>query len=198
MFWEPARWCSHNSRCDQHSIMFTSPGSLREEMEMPVTEIEELDRADEALAITKRYAAYAGGAAFIPIPVVDLAAVAALQLKLVKDLSDLYDVKFSTNAGKASITALLSTIVPVGAGVTAASFLKAVPILGTALGVVTAPVFAAAATYAVGRTFTMHFESGGTMLTFDAEKMREFFKSEYDTATKSRSSSSSSSSAKAS
>ncbi|POF30633.1 YcjF family protein [Roseibium marinum] len=157
---------------------------------MPATETEELDRADTALSLTKRYAAFAGGAAFIPIPVVDLAAIAALQLKLVKDISDVYDVKFSSNAGKAAITALLSTIVPVGAGITAASLLKAIPVLGTALGIVSAPIFATAATYAVGRTFTMHFESGGTLLTFDAEKMRGFFKKEYEAATKSRSSSS--------
>ncbi len=156
---------------------------------MPATETEELDRADEALALTKRYAAFAGGAAFIPVPVLDLAAIAALQLKLVKDISDVYDVKFSSNAGKAAITALLSTIVPVGAGITAASLLKAIPVLGTALGIASAPLFATAATYAVGRTFTMHFESGGTLLTFDAEKMRGFFKKEYEVATKSRSSS---------
>ncbi|MDP5218849.1 DUF697 domain-containing protein [Ruegeria sp. 2205SS24-7] len=156
---------------------------------MAVTEVEEVDRVDQAISLSKRYAAYAGGAAFIPVPVVDIAAIGALQLKLVKDLSDLYDVPFSSNSGKAAVTALLSTLVPVQAGITTASFVKAVPLFGTALGVVSAPAFAGAATYAVGRTFTMHFESGGTLLTFDAEKMREFFKSEYETATKSRSSS---------
>ena len=158
---------------------------------MTATEIEEVfDRADKSLEITKRYTAYAGGAAFIPVPGVDLAAIAALQLKLVKDLSDVYDVAFSANGGKAAITALLSTIVPVGTGVATASLVKSIPVVGTALGIASAPAFAAAATYAVGRTFTMHFESGGTLLTFDAAKMREFFKNEYETASKSRSSSS--------
>jgi len=173
---------------------------------MPATEIdsemepeleEVFDRAEKALAMTRRYTAYAGGAAFIPVPGVDLAAIAALQVKLVRDLSVLYGVKFTANAGKTAVTALLSTIVPVSAGVSAASLMKAIPVVGTVLGIASAPAFAAAATYAVGRTFTMHFETGGTLLTFDADKMREFFQKEYQTASKASSTSESTSSASA-
>ena len=37
-------------------------------------------------------------------------------------------------------------------------------------------------TQAVGNTFVMHFESGGTLLTFDAEKFRDYFIKEFQEA----------------
>jgi hypothetical protein len=38
----------------------------------------------------------------------------------------------------------------------------------------------AASTYAVGKVFAEHFESGGTFLDFDEEKAREHFKAMYE------------------
>ena len=37
-------------------------------------------------------------------------------------------------------------------------------------------------THAIGRTFVRHFEAGGTLLDFDAKKMRTYFKQEYGRA----------------
>jgi hypothetical protein len=44
------------------------------------------------------------------------------------------------------------------------------------------PAFGAAATYAVGQVFIQHFESGGTFLDFDPDKVREHFRQEFDRA----------------
>jgi hypothetical protein len=44
------------------------------------------------------------------------------------------------------------------------------------------PGFAAAVTWAMGRVFIQHFETGGTLLDFNAEKMRDYFKSEFEAA----------------
>ena len=41
------------------------------------------------------------------------------------------------------------------------------------------PVINGATTYAVGKVFTQHFESGGTFLTFDAAKVREYFETQF-------------------
>jgi uncharacterized protein (DUF697 family) len=151
----------------------------------------EVARVDQATNISKRYAAYAASAAVIPVPIADLAGVIALQVKLVNEISKLYEVPFKENRAKGAIISLLASVIPAQLGVAAASFMKLIPIVGQLLGAATAPAFAGAATYAVGRVFTKHFEAGGTLLTFDSGKMREYFKSELLTATKSRASSAS-------
>jgi hypothetical protein len=40
-------------------------------------------------------------------------------------------------------------------------------------------VFGTASTYAVGSVFIQHFETGGTLLTFDAEKVRDFYAQQF-------------------
>ena len=45
-------------------------------------------RAEE---IIKKYAAYSAGAGMIPIPTLDMAAIAGVQLKMIKDLSAVYE-----------------------------------------------------------------------------------------------------------
>ena len=47
-------------------------------------------------------------------------------------------------------------------------------------GQVVMPGFAAAVTWAMGRIFIQHFETGGTLLDFDADKMREHFQAEFE------------------
>jgi hypothetical protein len=41
-----------------------------------------------------------------------------------------------------------------------------------------------ASTYAVGRVFIQHFESGGTLLTFDPAKVRDYYTHQLDTGHK--------------
>ncbi len=50
-----------------------------------------------------------------------------------------------------------------------------VPVIGTVAGMFATPALAAATTYAVGTVFVQHLESGGTLLTFDAKKMKSHF-----------------------
>jgi hypothetical protein len=42
------------------------------------------------------------------------------------------------------------------------------------------PGFSSAATYAIGQVFIKHMESGGTLLDFNVEKMREHFIDEFE------------------
>jgi hypothetical protein len=44
------------------------------------------------------------------------------------------------------------------------------------------PTLASAATIAIGRVFTQHFETGGTLLDIDADKLRTHFKAEFEAA----------------
>jgi hypothetical protein len=53
-----------------------------------------------------------------------------------------------------------------------------VPILGSIVSGFVMPVLSAGATYAIGKAFIQHFESGGTLLDFNPPDYREFVKAQ--------------------
>jgi len=132
----------------------------------------------DADGIVKRYMWWSMGAGLLPFPVLDLAAVTGVQLKMLDRLSGLYEIEFSENRGRNIIGALLGGLIPQSLAVgTAGSLFKSLPIIGPALGGVTMSLFSGASTYAVGKIFNNHFASGGTLLDFDADSdaVREAF-----------------------
>jgi uncharacterized protein (DUF697 family) len=143
----------------------------------------ELERLDQANALVASYSKYAAGAGLIPVPIVDTAAVLAVQLRMLSQLAGLYDLKFSDSRNKAILGSLLGSIFSVNAGSGTAqvlgSGLKSLPVIGTFFGAVTVAGFAGAATYAVGKVFIQHFESGGTFLDFNPEEVREYFYNQF-------------------
>jgi uncharacterized protein (DUF697 family) len=56
--------------------------------------------------------------------------------------------------------------------------LKSIPILGTIASGLVMPALAAGATFAIGKAFIQHFESGGTLLDFNPPDYREFIKAQ--------------------
>lgn len=130
--------------------------------------------------IIRKWTLAAAGAGLIPVPLIDIAAIAAIQLKMVADLSSHYEVPFSKNQGKAALGALTGTVVSRQLAPIAGSLLKAIPVIGQAGGVLAMGVSGGAATYAVGRVFDMHFAGGGTLLDFDASKVKSVFTREYE------------------
>ena len=50
-----------------------------------------------------------GSRFLIPVPVVDMFAVSAIQLDMIRQLATLYDIDFKQTEGKARITALTGT-----------------------------------------------------------------------------------------
>ena len=143
------------------------------------TELTEHERLEEANNTVRRHMYLAGGLGIIPIPLVDLAAVFAVQLKMLSKLCKLYGVRFRENAGKSLIASLIGGLAPSTFSLPVAFSLKAIPLVGPVLGAVTMPAFSGASTYAVGKVFVQHFESGGTMLTLDPELMKEYFAQQY-------------------
>ncbi|HAE48854.1 MAG TPA: GTPase, partial [Tistrella mobilis] len=63
-----------------------------------------------------------------------------------------------------------------------ASLVKAVPVVGTVIGLAVSPTVSYAVTYAIGRVFIQHFETGGTLLNFNPDQLREHFKAEFQAA----------------
>lgn len=144
-------------------------------------------RLTEAEAVVRHNVLWTLGAGVIPVPIVDVLAVSAVQLKMLKQLSDVYEVSFSESLVKKLVGSLLAGLGGIGLGVAlgaalGGSIAKLVPALGSAIGVLSVPIVSGAFTHAVGRVFTMHFESGGTFLDFDPRTMRAYFKEEFEKA----------------
>jgi uncharacterized protein (DUF697 family) len=92
---------------------------------------------------------------------------------------------FSENAVKGSVAALIGGSLPVFLVARGGfSMAKAIPVAGPIAAIAVMPALSAAITWAVGRVFLTHFESGGTTLDFDAHKMKEQFDRELERARK--------------
>jgi uncharacterized protein (DUF697 family) len=135
-------------------------------------------RAEEASKLVDRFALWSGVAGLIPVPVVDVLAVGGLQVQMLRRISQIYGVEFSENRGKALIAALAGTMIPATSGMGAASALKFVPVVNILAAGFVMPVLSAGATYAIGKAFVQHFESGGTLLDFNPPDYREFVKAQ--------------------
>ncbi len=139
------------------------------------------ERLVSAELLVRRNVFWAFGAGILPLPMFDLVAAIAVQIKLIKELSNLYGVTFREDVVKKLLASLVTGVLGMGIGVAlAVSATKFIPGIGTALGVMATPITLGALTYAVGKVFIMHFEAGGTLLDFDVAGMRAHFKAEFE------------------
>jgi uncharacterized protein (DUF697 family) len=136
------------------------------------------DRRAFAEKLVERFSLWSGAAGLLPVPFVDLAAVGGVQILMLRRISQIYGVPFSANLGKALIASLAGSMIPASSGAGAASILKGVPVIGTAIGAIVMPVLSAGATYAIGMAFIQHFASGGTLLDFNPRNYSEFVKAQ--------------------
>ena len=129
------------------------------------------DRQSCALNEVHFYSGVAASVGLVPVPMVDMAGLAAVQLRMLSEITSIYGQSFNQHLARSFILTVLGSVAPTNAawGI-AASLVKAVPVLGTAIGWATMPAFGGVTTYAVGRIFIEHFESGGTFLNFDSAR----------------------------
>lgn len=156
----------------------TDTTNTPEKVHEPGTDAASVDNAELASKLVNRFAVWSGVAGLIPLPVVDVVAVGGLQVQMLRRISQIYNVPFSENRGKALIAALAGALIPASSGIGAASALKAIPIFGTLVGGFVMPVLSAGATYAIGKAFIEHFASGGTLLDFNPPDYREFVRAQ--------------------
>jgi uncharacterized protein (DUF697 family) len=122
------------------------------------------------------HVAWSMGAGLLPIPLVDLAAVTAIQVDLLNALCQAHDVDFSATSGKSLVAALTgTTFARVGA-----SLLKTLPGVGTILGGLSMSVMSGASTYAVGRVAVAHLEQYGTLFNMDVGAAKERYARAYE------------------
>lgn len=138
------------------------------------------DRIIEANSIIKNHMFVSSGFGIVPIPMVDLIGITGTQVSMLKSLSELYGQDFKQDWAKKAIGSLVGGGVAIPVAMGLSSIIKSIPIVGQTAGALSMATSAVALTYAVGRVFISHFESGGTFLNFDPAKMREHFKSEFE------------------
>lgn len=139
------------------------------------------EQLERSKGIVRKYMYWSMGAGLIPLPYVDIAAITGVQIKMLADLASHYGIPFSKNRVKEIVAALIGATLPGPiAGSVVGSAVKMVPVVGPIVGGVSVPLLAGATTYAVGRVFIQHFESGGTFLDFDPVKVKEHFRQEFE------------------
>jgi len=127
--------------------------------------------------IIRNHVVWSMGAGMIPVLIADIFAVSAIQLDMIRQMSKIYDLEFNELQGKAIVTSLTSSAL---ARLAAGSVVKLIPGLGSLIGGATVSAFAGASTYALGEVFKKHFESGGTILDFDPDRVRQLYKEKFE------------------
>jgi uncharacterized protein (DUF697 family) len=116
------------------------------------------------------------GAGAVPIPILDFAAVAGIQLDMLKQLSSHYDVPYSEEQGKSWLGALSASLIArIGANA-----LKLIPGIGSIIGGVSMSIMSGASTYALAQVAIEHFEQRGTFEDLDIASAKERYAEAYE------------------
>jgi uncharacterized protein (DUF697 family) len=130
--------------------------------------------AKSADRIIQTHVALAVGAGVIPLPFIDLAAVTAIQIDMLQELSRFYGQDLSRNQLRNFVTAVTgSSLARLGASV-----VKAIPGIGSLLGGLSMSVLSGASTFAVGEVAKQQLE--GDFRGFDVNAAKSAYSTEFD------------------
>jgi len=141
-----------------------------------VLEDQSEDKKKQVQAIIKRNMLWSFGVGAVPVPVFDLIGITAVQVKMLKEIAEVYNVSFSENKVKNTVFSLLGGVgsLELSKGLLS-SVVKFIPGAGSIAGAVTLPITAAAITYATGNLFMRHFEQGGSFMDIKPSDLKEKF-----------------------
>lgn len=131
-------------------------------------------------AIIRKRVYAAIGVGFVPVPLVDLAGLTAIQLELIHALAKAYGVEFQKERVKSIISSLCGGVLSVAMVPFFASIFKSIPVIGTTAGGATISIVGGASTYAIGQVFDRHFRHGGNLLNLDAKEAKTYFKTKME------------------
>jgi uncharacterized protein (DUF697 family) len=123
---------------------------------------------DDATELILKHVGAAMAAAATPVPLVDIAAVAVIQVALVRRLARRYGVEYDVARSRAAVLAVAgASLARMGA-----SAVKSLPGGGWLLGSATQAALSGASTYALGEVYREHFARSGTLDALDGEALR--------------------------
>ena len=149
-------------------------------METMTTQPDERPSSDNrragAMALVHRYVIVSAGAALIPVPVVDTVALAAVHVELIRQITHYYGKDFSEHAARNLLIAIGTSLIPGSLGsVVSRRVIRALPLVAHGFAIAAMSAFSALVSYALGTLFVEHYESGGTLQTFDVERLHRVF-----------------------
>lgn len=127
--------------------------------------------AARAHTIVNEHVLWAVGAGLLPIPLVDIAAVTAIQLDMLKQLSTHYGMPYSESEGKAWVSALAGGL----AARLGANAIKLIPGIGSILGGAAMSVMSGASTYSIGQVAISQFAAGRSFSSMDVEDAKRAY-----------------------
>ncbi|MEO8705667.1 MAG: DUF697 domain-containing protein [Kofleriaceae bacterium] len=137
---------------------------------------ETLARQQRADRVIKKHVLWASGAGLIPVPLADLAAVTAVQVSMLEDLSKIYQVQASGPVLKSFVTALTGGML----ARLGASAIKAIPGIGSFLGGASMSIMSGASTYAVGQVAKSQLATTGNLEKIDLDKAKRAYTQAYE------------------
>ncbi len=133
-------------------------------------------RQQRADRIIKKHVLWSSGAGLIPIPLADIAAVTAVQVRMLTELSNVYKVELSEDVLNNYVTALTGGML---ARIGASAF-KAIPGIGTLLGGASMSIMSGASTYAVGQVAKGQLETGVDLTKADMSQAKTQYRKAYE------------------
>jgi len=115
-------------------------------------------RLGEAFKIVERHKFYAGLGGLFPLPAVNVAGVTAAILRMVKLLSDLYEVPFERDKTRSVVIGIMGGAAPTGLGAVTSSTLAFIVPGAATFGIAVSSLTAAALTRKIGMSFVERFE----------------------------------------
>jgi uncharacterized protein (DUF697 family) len=112
-----------------------------------------------ARRLVERHKTYAAIGGLSPLPILNVAGVTAIIMRMVKQLSGLYEVPFERDRTRSLIVSLIGGAVPTGLGTATASTLAFVLPGHALVGLGVSAIAAGALTRGIGLVFLDHFES---------------------------------------
>jgi uncharacterized protein (DUF697 family) len=113
--------------------------------------------------IVERHRTYAAVGGLVPVPVANIASVTAINLRMVQQLSVLYQVPFQRDRARAAIVSLIGGAAPSGFGMATSSALMWIVPGGMFVGLGVSALSAGALTRAIGQVFVESFENGAQL-----------------------------------
>ena len=155
---------------------------MTDTLTMQESNVPETDQShrDASVIIVKNYTIASLAPAIFPVPLLDLATLTGIQLKMLHSLSKVYGVEFSAELAKTTTTSLMTSGLPVATTPMLASLVKFIPGVGQVSGVASMLILGVAATHALGMVFVRHFENKGNFSNFDAQAAKAYFDEEFE------------------